>query len=117
MVVPRFQLHPVLLPVALLGLRGGWRWLLAGVIGLVLALGPWPTWALGEPLGAGLSAWLAWVLPPLERMHHPIRACLLALPLLAVAVAIGLDHLRWGRVAGVALLLAALSNGREMDQS
>ena len=65
----RFQLHPLLLPVALLALKGHRRWLFAGIVGLGVSVGPWPTWALGEPLAAGPMAWLEWCLPPHCNAH------------------------------------------------
>lgn len=118
-VPPRFALHMALLPAALLGLRGGLRWLVAGIVGLILAIGPEPTLDLGEPIGAGPWAWVAWAVPPAARMHHPVRATLLALPVLAVAAALGLERLRpWlrGALAGV-LVMLALANHRAMDQA
>ncbi|MCB9761871.1 MAG: hypothetical protein H6739_18725 [Alphaproteobacteria bacterium] len=114
---PRFLLHPLLIVASLLALGRGRRWLAAGAIGLTLAVGPAPTWDLGEPLGAGPWAWVAWAFPPAARMHHPIRVTLLALPVLGVAAAVGLDRLRWGRGVAAGLVLAAAANHRAMDQA
>lgn len=106
----RFRLHALLLPLSLLALKGNPRWLLAGCVGLVLALGPWPTWALGDSVGAGPMAWLAWAVPPVERMHHPVRVTLLALPVLAVAVALGLDSFSKGGWVGCSLVVLVMWN-------
>lgn len=111
----RFQVHPLLVPVALLGLRGGRRWLLAGGIGLLLAVGPQMQWHLGEPLAAGPWAWVAWAVPPAARMHHPVREALLAVPLLAVALAMGLDAFRWRVVLAVGLIGASAWNASRLD--
>jgi hypothetical protein len=116
-VPPRFRLHPLLLPAALvLGVQGGQRCLAGALIGLVVAIGPEPTWALGEPLFSGPVAWVAAVVPPLNRLHHPVRATLLILPLLGVAIALGVDFLRASKPAGVVLLLLGLATARWMDQ-
>jgi hypothetical protein len=116
-VPPRFRLHPLLLPAALvLGLQGGHRCLAGALIGLVVAIGPAPTWALGDPLFSGPTAWVAAVVPPLNRLHHPVRATLLILPLLGVAIALGVDSLRASKPAGVVLLLLGLATARWMDQ-
>jgi hypothetical protein len=116
-VPPRFRLHPLLLPAALvLGLQGGQRCLAGALIGLVVAIGPAPTWALGEPLFSGPVAWVAAVVPPVNRLHHPVRATLLILPLLGVAVALGVDFLRASKPVGVVLLLLGLATARWMDQ-
>lgn len=113
----RFQLHPLLLPVALLALKGHRRWLAAGAVGLVIAVGPWPTWALGDSLGAGPMAWIEWALPPFERMHHPVRASLIALPVLGVAAALGLDAFARGRWVGAALIVLVLWNPGEIRRA
>lgn len=118
-VPPRFALHLALLPAALLGLRGGWRWLVAGTLGLLLAIGPQPTWDLGASMGAGPWAWVAWALPPAARLHHPVRATLLVLPVLGVAAALGLERCRpWIRYGLSGLLVGlALANHSAMDQA
>ncbi len=116
-VPPRFRLHPLLLGVGLLGLRGSWRLVLAGGLGVALALGPQVAWTLGHPEGAGPLAWLQWVLPPLNRMHHPLRAILLAAPVLCAAGAVGLSALRGGRVIAVGLVLAACWADKPMDEA
>jgi hypothetical protein len=101
----RFRLHPLFLPLALLALKGHRRWLMAGALGLAIAVGPWPSWALGESFGAGPMAWMAWALPPLERFHHPVRATLIVLPVLAVAVALGLDAFSKGRWVAASIVV------------
>jgi hypothetical protein len=106
----RFRLHALLLPLSFLALKGQRHWLIAGLVGLALALGPWPTWALGDPLGAGPMAWLAWGLPPLDRLHHPVRITAIALPVLAVAVALGLDAFSKGRWVGASVVVLVLLN-------
>lgn len=106
----RFRLHALLLPLAFLALKGQKRWLIAGLVGLTLALGPWPTWTLGDSLGAGPLAWLAWAVPPFGRLHHPVRITLIALPVLAVAVALGLDGFSKGRWVGASVVVLVLWN-------
>lgn len=107
----RFVAHPllVLLPlVAAWGRRARWLWI-AGLAALLLCLGPTLRWRPGEPGWVGPLAWLQWALPPLRRLHHPIRAAVFALPLLGAAAAVGLQ--RWPRLRGpaaVAMGLAAL---------
>ncbi|MCB9795300.1 MAG: hypothetical protein H6741_21565 [Alphaproteobacteria bacterium] len=119
----RFSLHPALLPAALLGLalarRAAWRWALAALLAGLISLGPELTWDLGEPLAAGPWAWVAWAFPPATRMHHPVRATLLLLPLLALLLALGLDRLPRGpRLGlGVLLMVAALLNAPAMDRA
>lgn len=113
----RFQVHPLLLPVALLALKGHRRWLAAGAVGLVVSVGPWPTWALGEPLFAGPMAWIEWCLPPFERMHHPVRASLIALPVLGVAVALGLDAFARGRWVAAALVVLVVWHPSEVRRA
>ena len=103
----RFRVHPLLFPAALLGLRGGARFLVAGVLGLLLAIGPAPTWDLGDPVAVGPWAWVAWLLPEAARLHHPVRATLLVLPVLAVALALGVDRFRWRRLTAGLLLVAS----------
>lgn len=116
-VPPRFRLHPFLLVAALIGLRRGWALALAGGLGLALALGPQLEWTLGHPVGTGPFAWLQWALPPVNRMHHPLRAVLLAAPLLCAATAVGLSHVRHGRVLAVGLVLAAGWFDKPMDEA
>ncbi len=111
----RFQVHPLLVPVALLGLRGGWRWLLAGLIGLCISVGPQVQWELGEPLVAGPWAWISWAVGPTARMHHPVREMLIALPVLAAGLALGLDRFRWREVLAALLVLAAFWNAPRLD--
>ncbi len=113
----RFRLHPLIVPVALLGLRGGGRWLLAAAVGLAICVGPEPTWALGESLGVGPWAWVAWLLPEAARLHHPVRATLLVLPLLAVALALGLDRFRWRRLTGGLLVLSTALTWQAMFEA
>ncbi len=111
----RFQVHPLLVPVALLGLRGGRRWLVAGFVGLCLAVGPQLQWHMGEDLASGPWAWVAWAVPPAARMHHPVREALIALPVLAAGLALGLDRFRWRPILGGLLVLAALWNAGRLD--
>ena len=91
----RYLVHPLLLlglPGALLP-RGGWRLLLAILLCLLVALGPFPSWAGGDRLFVSPLAWAGAVWEPLGRQHHPIRAVLLLLPLLAAGLARLLDRL------------------------
>lgn len=111
----RFLVHPLLLPGAVLGVRGGRRWLAAGAIGVVLALGPTIHWMPGDEGVAGPWAWVAWAVPAAARMHHPVRAAMVALPLLACALALGLDRMRWRTLLAAALLVASGLHARQLD--
>ena len=72
-----------------------WRWSLAAGLALLVALGPELLWSRGGSGPASPLAWLMWASPELSRMHHPVRAGLLAVPLLAVGLARGLGALPW----------------------
>jgi len=94
----RFRLLPLALPLALVAL---WRprarpWALAGLLGLLVALGPRPCWDLASGSFSGPLDWLMGSLPLLARMHHPVRCAPLALGALAVAAALLLDPLGRG---------------------
>jgi len=118
----QFRLHPVLL----LGLTAplllpaeekskGWRWVGVALLALVLAAGPIIAWSRGTPWLTSPVAWLQYLVPGMGRMHHPVRFAMLLVPALAVATALALH--RWPRVAGVALLLAALPTWRTIDNT
>ena len=117
MVPPRFRVHPLLLPLGLVfGWRSERRLLCAVVLGVLVALGPAPTWAMGSSFMPGVMALLNQVSPPLNRMHHPVRVMLLVLPVLAVLVALGVDRVR-GRVpVAVGVFFLSLATGKWMDQ-
>jgi len=100
----RFRLHALLFPLAFLAIKADRRWLYAGLLGVFVAVGPWPTWDLGSSFGASPLAWLYWLVEPMERMHHPVRVTLIGLPVLAVALALGLDALPKGRFLALALV-------------
>jgi hypothetical protein len=107
----RFLAHPLLVllpPLVAWGRRSRWLWL-AGLVALLVCLGPTLRWRPGEPGLVGPLAWLQWALPPLRRLHHPIRAAVFALPLLGAALAVGLQRSRTLRGARgpVALALVA----------
>jgi hypothetical protein len=63
--------------------RRRWRWLAATTLALVVALGPTPGAKSDVAVVASPLAWLMVWIPALGRMHHPVRAVLLAVPLLA----------------------------------
>ena len=113
----RFLVHPLLLPGAILALRGGRRWLAAGLIGVVLALGPTIHWMPGDAGVAGPWAWVAWAIEPAARMHHPVREALFALPLLATALALGLERMRWRALIAGALLVTCAVQARSLDSA
>lgn len=116
-VPPRFRLHPLLLGAALLGLRANPRLGAAAAVALVVALGPSWSFALGDPLVSGPWAWLAWAVPAARRLHHPVRAALVLLPLLGALVALGLDRVRGGRWLAHGLVVAALANHQAMREA
>ncbi len=93
----RFRSHP-LLWMGLLAAVGRWRWWAVVMVPLVVALGPTPGAKSDVAVVASPLAWLMVLVPGLGRMHHPIRAMLVAVPLLAVAL-----MRRWPRF-GVGLL-------------
>ena len=111
----RFLAHPLLLPAALLGIRGGRRFLAAALIGVVLCLGPEITWSPGGEGVSGPWAWVAWAIPEAGRMHHPIREAMIALPLLATALALGLEKMRHGPWIAGALLASGFVMARQLD--
>jgi len=76
-----------------------------------VALGPSPSWQRTDPGVASPLAWAMWALPPLSRMHHPVRALLLAIPLLAaVGARARLPRVAWLAVLGVCLTRSAPMN-------
>lgn len=78
----------------------------AGLVALLVALGPTPGAKTDAAVVASPLAWLVWAVPAFGRMHHPVRAVLLATPLLAVAL-VG----RVPRLGGPALLVVWLGAG------
>ncbi len=99
------------------------RALAGAVIALGIALGPSISWDLGEPIAAGPWAWVSWAWEGARRMHHPVRATLIGLPLLAAAGALGLEGLRralprpawWVIIAG--LLGSSALSWKGMDEA
>jgi hypothetical protein len=114
----RFRLHPGLIAglpgFAMVLLRGdravGARWLAAVALVLVVAVGPTPGLGVGEDLFTSPLAWLMWAVPGAGRMHHPLRAALLLVPLLAVGVGLLLARLP-PRLGAIPVVLAFLSRG------
>ena len=102
----RYIVHPLLLlglPASLRA-RGGWRLALGILLIGLVALGPTLTWADRQPLMTLPLSWAAALWEPLGRLHHPIRAGLVLVPLLAVGLTRLLDRLP----GGPALLLLVL---------
>jgi hypothetical protein len=60
-----------------------WRWAAAAGLAVFIALGPTPGAKSEAAVVASPLAWLMVWIPALGRMHHPVRAVLLAVPLLA----------------------------------
>ena len=116
--LPAFWSFSPLLLLGLLGpafTPGRRRWALVAGLALLVALGPTWSW---QRHGDGLSsplAWAMWAFPPLNRMHHPVRALLFAAPLLGVGLAIGLERLP--KAAQLAPLLFALLGQAGMEQA
>ncbi|NOY24503.1 MAG: hypothetical protein GXP62_01385, partial [Oligoflexia bacterium] len=114
----RFRLHPALLIglPALLAARGRQALRLGAVIALLvlIALGPNPTWDGGGALFTSPMAWAGELFPPLARMHHPIRAALVLVPLLAVGLSRLLDRLPWPAVLATALLALPMRHAVEL---
>jgi hypothetical protein len=116
----RFLFQPLLLAgLALPWMKGvssrqSWKWVGCGALGLFIAMGPVLEWSKGDAL---LGSPMAWLLsgPELARMHHPVRAVLVAAPLLAVAVSLLLDRLP--REAVWIPLIGALVCGEQMSKA
>jgi hypothetical protein len=113
----RFLFQPMLLMALALPFTKGvdrvdaWKWVGAGLFALVVALGPVLEWSKGDSI---IGSPLGWLLagPELSRMHHPVRAALVAGPLLAVGVGLLLDRLP--KDAVWVPLIAALFCGEKM---
>jgi len=119
---PQLQLQPLLAP-ALIGLAIGpkinrsirRRMIGCAIVLLVFAMGTHILVARGEaPLGASPAHWI-FKAPGLERMHHPIRLAMLAVPLLAVAFALMLNRLR--SIWALCILLACGLNWKTIDNT
>jgi len=101
LVPERFRLHPALW-LGLLALLP-WcharihknidaRWLLlAAGTAVVIALGPTPTWAMESTTLSSPMQWAMQTFPGLARMHHPVRAAMVGVPLLAIITACVLE--------------------------
>ena len=87
-----------------------WRWALVTGLAVVVALGPTPGAKSQAAVVASPLAWLMVWIPGLGRMHHPIRAVLVAVPLLAVA-----GGRTWPRVALVSAALAVAGGAAMQD--
>lgn len=117
------SLRPALLLLLGLGIWGsrGRRWAapaIWGLVGALLAVGPWLRLPGGASLLGPQLALLA--LPGLDRMIHPCRALLLTAPALALLAGGGALWLRralparvgsWGWTVGAALALVLLIEG------
>ncbi len=87
-----------------------WRWALASLLALGIALGPTPGARSEVAVVASPLAWLmAWI-PSLGRMHHPVRAVLLAVPIMAA-----LGGRIWPRVAMIAAVGAVVGGAAMHD--
>lgn len=103
----RLRVLPGLGVVGFVGLAVArrWRLLAAAVLVLLVALGPGPGWRIDDTLFVSPIAWAQWAIPGLGRMHHPVRAALLLVPLLAVgAAALTQRAPRWAPLAALVLL-------------
>ena len=86
---------------------------MAAGVGLLVAVADLGAWRDGS---CGPMAWANWAIPPLERMHHPVRATLIALPVLAVGLALGLDGFSKGAWVGVALVVAVVAKPESLHR-
>lgn len=85
---------------------------------LFVALGPTPGARGDTAVVASPLAWLIRWVPGLGRMHHPVRAGLVLVPLLATALALQLQRLPRARTAGAALVVVvALALGGPVDEA
>ena len=89
----RFRLHPLLVLLGVGGLvrRRSTRLLASAALVALVALGPTPSLSLDGPLFVSPLAWAMWSIPGLSRLHHPVRAALVLVPILAAG---------WGAAAG-----------------
>jgi len=116
----RFLFQPLLLAgLALPWMKGvssrqAWKWVGCGSLALFIAMGPVVEWSKGDALVGSPMAWLLSG-PELARMHHPVRAVLVAAPLLAVALSLLLDRLP--REAVWIPLIVALICGEQMGKA
>ncbi len=121
----RQRLLPLLLPAGLVAAAlpatpHRRRWLAAVLLALFVALGPTPGAKGDHAVLASPLAWLIRYLPGLGRLHHPVRAGLVAVPLLAVLAGLGLHHSLSGRarsVAAAVLIGLALALGGPVDEA
>ncbi len=120
----RQRLLPVLLPAAVLSLwvhrsPHRWRWAAAIAVAGLVALGPTPGAKSDTALVASPLAWMVRCIPGLGRMHHPVRAGLVLVPLLAVVAARGLQALpkQWRTVAHSTVLVSILALSRSVPEA
>jgi hypothetical protein len=99
----RLRVHPALLGAALLLVRG--RLAAAALLAGFVALGPTPGARTDTALVASPLAWLMALVPGLGRMHHPVRAALLLVPVLGAGLGAALAGPGRRRPLAVALLL------------
>ncbi len=101
---------PLAALAAAIGGRGARRTLAEALVLLILALGPTLVWQ-GRWTGLPLPQLLPWALVPgWDQLKNVHRAALLAAPLAAVALGLGLDR-AWGRRRGGAAVGAAAALG------
>ena len=119
---PQLQLQP-LLAVALVGLAIGpktnrsirSRMIGCALVLLFVALGTHILFARGDaPWGASPVQWV-FTFPGFERMHHPIRLAMLAVPLLAVAFALMMNRMR--SIWALFILVACGLNWKTIDNT
>mgnify|MGYP000058617735 CR=1 FL=1 len=109
----RLRMNPLVwlgLGVAVVQRR--WRWALAIGLAVLVALGPTPGAKSAVAVVASPLAWLMHWVPGLGRMHHPVRAILLAVPLMAVLLG-----LRWRRLVVLVAVLTLVSMARPMSEA
>jgi len=89
-----------------------WRWALAIGLTMMVALGPTPGAKSAVAVVSSPLAWLMHWVPGLGRMHHPVRAVLLAVPLMACVASV-----RWGRLSMGLAIITVLSMARPMSEA
>jgi hypothetical protein len=118
---PQYRMHPVLLlgllaPLWARDRTQSRRLLLIALATLLVSLGPMIFVSRGSAaLFTSPVSWILMGVPGLERMHHPVRLMLIAIPTLAVLLATGIHRLPG--IVALALLTLAVPTWSTIDNT